>query len=78
MLMAPPVIFSLVGASGLRECHILSMLLPEIEPVGPIFMIVPGVIIAAVAIVIPLFLTFLSYSRYRNEPGDAKKKSSDN
>jgi hypothetical protein len=69
MLMAPPVIFGLVDAFGLWECHILSMLLPEIGPVGPIFMIVPSVIVATVAIVIPLFLTFLSHSRYRNEPG---------
>jgi uncharacterized membrane protein YeaQ/YmgE (transglycosylase-associated protein family) len=69
MLMAPTVIFGLVGAFGLWECHILSMLLPEIEPVGPIFMIVPGVIVATIAIVIPLFLMVLSHSRYRDEPG---------
>jgi hypothetical protein len=69
MLMTPPVIFGLVDAFGFWECHILSMLLPEIDPVGPIFMIVPGVIIATVAIVIPFFLLMvLSHSRYGNEP----------
>jgi hypothetical protein len=69
MLMAPPEIFGLLAALHLWECYILSMLLPKIELVGPIFMIVPRVIVATVAIVIPLFLMLLSHSRYRNEPG---------
>jgi hypothetical protein len=72
MLMAPPEIFGLLGAPHLWESHILSMLLPKIRLVGPIFMIVPGVIVVTVAIVIPLFLMVLSHSRYRNEPGYAQ------
>jgi hypothetical protein len=78
MLMAPPEVFGLVGASRLREFDILAVLLPQIDPVGTIFVIVPRVIIATVAIVIPLLLMLLSPSHYRNQPGCAQYKSTDN
>jgi hypothetical protein len=72
MLMPPPEVFGLVGALGLREYYIVAVLLPQIDPVGAIFVIVPRMVVVAVAIVIPLILMVISPRRYRDEPGCAQ------
>ena len=55
------------------------MLLPQINPVGAIFVIVPRVIVATAAIVIPLILmVVISPRRYWDEPRYAQQKSTDN
>jgi hypothetical protein len=72
VLMAPLEVFGLLGAFHFWEFNILAMLLSQIEPVGFIFLAVPGVIVATVAIVIPLIVMVISPRRYRDEPGCAE------
>jgi len=78
MLVAPLEVFGLLIALHLREFNILAMLLPQIEPVGFIFLAVPGVIVVTATIVILLILMVFSRRNYRDEPGCAQEKSSDN
>jgi hypothetical protein len=72
MLMAPLEVLRLLRALHLREFNVLAVLPLQINPVGLIFLVVPGVIVVTATIVILLILMVLSPRRYRDEPGCAQ------
>src|SRR6185436_10113937 len=55
--MAPPEVFRLLVTFHFSEITVLPALLQQVGAVGTIFLAVPGVIVAGLAIVVPLLLT---------------------
>jgi hypothetical protein len=64
--MAPREVLLLLATVGSIEIAIVAVLLPKILAVSTIFIVIPGVVVLAVPIVVPLFVMVVSSRYHRN------------
>jgi short subunit fatty acids transporter len=74
--VAPPEVFPSLGGFLSREFAILAMLLPQVDTVSPIFLPVPRVIVAALAIIVPLVMVIVSpHRRWEKHQGSSENRA---
>mgnify|MGYP001548326422 CR=1 FL=1 len=75
MIVTLPEVFPLLGTFRFPELRIVPILLPQINSVSTIFLVVPRMIIVAVAIVAPFVMLLVSFHRHWGNQGSAYKNS---
>jgi uncharacterized membrane protein YphA (DoxX/SURF4 family) len=80
VIVTPPEVLLLLGSSGSPELTIVAVLLAQVNAVRAIFLVVPRMIVAAVAIVVTLVMTIVGiHHRWGNQAdADAKRTQNQN